>query len=239
MATNPVSIQDYIDKYLADKASLKPKSYQEYIMHGGKGAAIVASDRKLSAENNYSRSLSSYGKHAETLAEGGLLGSGYANYINKAAEQKRKNELDMALGGALSIAAQNKASYSEYIEKIAEQSKKEQEKVLNRLEDSMITDYKTAYDMATKLGLSSDAADAVAKLVSETSIKKLSDKAIIDVVDKRMTKEQAQKYAEGLGLPAQEVEKIANYAEFINQKVNYNDLPDGYLDYLREQLGKE
>ena len=239
MATKKkATLQDYIDKYLADKASSVPKSYKEFVMHGGRGAGIVASDGNISAQAGYARALSSYGSRAEGLASKGLTHSGYAGYLSSEANRKRSSELDLARGGALSIEAENRAAYTDYIEKLYAESKKKQDDVIKRLQDSMITDYNKVYELAIKLGLSDKDADAVAKVSTETSIKKLSDKAIITVVSKRMTKEQAEKYAEGLGLPKTEVEKIADYAEIINQSTNSNNIPDGYLDYLRELLGK-
>ena len=83
MATKkPVTLQDYIDKYLSDNKELtSPKSYEEFIMHGGRGASVVGSEGKLSAEKSYARSLSTYGKRADRLGSDGLTGSGYARYI--------------------------------------------------------------------------------------------------------------------------------------------------------------
>ena len=233
-----VTLQDYIDEYLADRASTSPKSYTEFVMRGGRGAEIVASDGTVSAQGTYSRSLPSYGSSAESLAKAGLARSGYAKYLNTEAERKKRSDLDLARGGALSIAAENRAAYTDYIAKLDAESKKKQESVLKKLEETMITDYNRIYELAVKLGLSDKDADAVAKFSSETAIKKLSDKAIMTAVDKRMTKEQATKYAESLGLPDTEVKKIADYAEIINQSTNLNNVPDGYLDYLRELLSK-
>lgn len=238
MATNKqTSLQSYIDKYLAEKQAMSnPKSYAEYIMHGGRGAAIVASEGKINSERNYSHSLSSYGKRAENLAEKGLLNSGYAKYFNDKAQRQRIKDIEMGNAGALSIEAENATGYTDYISRLAEEAQKKRDSIINKIADSMITDYGYVYDLALKLGLSENDAETVAKLTTQTAIKKLSDKAVTAVVDKRMSKEQAQKYAESLGLPEAEIEKIANYAEFINQKTDYSGTQQGYLDYIKDKL---
>lgn len=240
MATKkPVTLQDYIDKYLDENKELtSPKSYAEFIMHGGRGAAIVGSEGRLTAEKNYSKSLSTYGKRAEALGSDGLSGSGYASYINDRAERQKNIAYDMARGGEMAIDAENRTAYAAYLAKLGEEAKKMRDDVIKKLEGSMITDYDRVYNLALMLGLEDKDAGAVAKLTTETAIKTLSDEAMMTVVDKRMSKSQAQKYAESLGLPKAEAEKIANYAEYINQKTNYNDISQSYLDHLREQIGE-
>ena len=240
MATKkPVTLQDYIDKYLSDNKELtSPKSYEEFIMHGGRGASVVGSEGKLSAEKSYARSLSTYGKRADRLGSDGLTGSGYARYINDAAKRQKEASYEMARGGELSIAAENRTGYAEYLAKLTEGAKKLRDDILDKLEGSMMTDYDSVYKLALTLGLPDKDADAVAKLTTETAIKKLSDKAILDVTEKRMSTAQAPKYAMSLGRPDSEVEKIANYAEYINQTINYENTPNNYLDYLKDQIGE-
>ena len=233
-----ISLQDYIDEYLADRNSRNTKTYEQYIMRSGKGGHIVAHDTKTAAEKKYARSQPTYGRSADGLAESGLAGSGYASYLQDAAAVQRKNDYDMARGALLSIEADNMNTYKDYIGELQKESLKKRDDILKKLEGAMITDYDRLYGLVLQLGLSESDASALAKLKTETAIKKLTDKAVIAVIDHRMTKGQAQLYAEGLGLPKPEVEKIADYAEKINQLMDYNDLPQEYLDYLKEKLGK-
>ena len=240
MATkNPATLQEYIDKYLSENKELtSPKSYAEFIMHGGRGASIVGSEGRLDAEKSYAKSLSTYGKQAEAFGSRGLYGSGYASYINDSAKRQKNIAYDMARGGEMAIDAENRGGYANYLSKLTEKAKKLRDSILNKLEGSMMTDYSQVYNLAQALGLPDKDAETVAKLTTETAIKKLSDKAIMDVTEKRMTKAQAQKYAMSLGLPESEVEKIANYAEYINQKINYENTSENYLDYLKGQIGE-
>lgn len=240
MATKkPATLQEYIDQFLEENNEIaNPKSYEEFIMHGGKGSGIIASKGTIDAKNQYMRSLSTYGKRAERLAARGLTDSGYAAYISNREKRQSETRINDAKAGALITEANNEAAYKDYLTELGNKAKKIRDSIIKKLSDSMITDYDRVYDLASRLGLSDSDADTVARLTTETAIKKLSDRAITDVVNKRLSKEQARKYAENLGLPEEEVEKIANYAEFMNQKIDYNETQGNYLDYLKDKLSK-
>ena len=53
----PATLEDYINKYLTDNPELtNPKSYAEFLMHGGRGANVVEALGRTAAENKYSHS---------------------------------------------------------------------------------------------------------------------------------------------------------------------------------------
>ena len=101
-------------------------TYEEYIaqMKDGyakdleaakKDAEIVKERAMANAQSSYSQNMATYGANAETVAQMGLTGGGYSDYLNAQAYAQKRADVQTANAQEVASKSQAQATYQEYI----------------------------------------------------------------------------------------------------------------------------
>ena len=101
-------------------------TYEEYIaqMKDGyakdleaakKDAEIVKERAMANAQSSYSQNVATYGANAETVAQMGLTGGGYSDYLNAQAYAQKRADVQTANAQEVASKSQAQATYQEYI----------------------------------------------------------------------------------------------------------------------------
>lgn len=113
-----MSYEDYI-------AEMK-KGYQEQLDAANKQAEQTKARAMANAENAYAQNKATYGTNAETLAQMGLTGGGYSDYLQAQAYAQKRADAQAATAQEIASKSNNQATYQQYItamnEKLAEKA---------------------------------------------------------------------------------------------------------------------
>lgn len=232
------TLKDFLKEYIkTQKLQNSKEEFNAWTAKYGNDAVGNAS-KMLSALNaDYAKSLPSHGAGAERLADMGLAGSGYGEYLAQSSkrllsEGKRKVEESYA-----EDLKRNDELYSDYSEKYDVSLQKLKSSVISDIEASGTLDYDTAYLFAINAGLPDE--EAMAAATSGSELAKNKARAIVydAIVDKVLTSGEAFEFSRGLGFTEEEARKLAEFAK------NYRGFRYGggdrtYAEYLRERLEK-
>lgn len=117
-ADNVMSYEDYI-------AEMK-KGYQEQLDAANKQAEQTKARAMADAETAYSQNKATYGSNGETMAQMGLSGGGYSDYLNAQAYAQKRADVQVAKAQEIVSKDNARATYQQYIqaanEKLAEKA---------------------------------------------------------------------------------------------------------------------
>lgn len=111
--------------------------YGEYLKNFGSDTQKNYSEAVRTANDDYYRALTTYGKNAEAMAGAGLSGSGVSDYGGAAAWASRQGAVSVAGAAKQAADAENAKSYSEYLQNYKAQQAAEAER-LNAARSSTI-----------------------------------------------------------------------------------------------------
>lgn len=113
-----MTYEDYI-------AEMK-KGYQEQLDAANKQAEETKARAMADAQNAYAQNKATYGTNAETLAQMGLTGGGYSDYLQAQAYAQKRADAQAATAQEIASKSNNQATYQQYIsamnEKLAEKA---------------------------------------------------------------------------------------------------------------------
>lgn len=113
-----MSYEDYINEM--------KKGYQEQLDAANKQAEQTKARAMANAENAYAQNKATYGTNAETLAQMGLTGGGYSDYLQAQAYAQKRADAQAATAQEIASKSNNQATYQQYItamnEKLAEKA---------------------------------------------------------------------------------------------------------------------
>lgn len=124
----------------------KPLSYTEYLemlksdaeksrQEADKKAEIAKERAMIDAQSSYAQNRATYGTNAELLAQMGLTGGGYSDYLDAQAYAQMRSDVQQANATYSSTTAQNEANYRDYVnsinQKLAEKALYEAEEEQN------------------------------------------------------------------------------------------------------------
>lgn len=113
-----MSYEDYINEM--------KKGYQEQLDAANKQAEQTKARAMANAENAYAQNKATYGTNAETLAQMGLTGGGYSDYLQAQAYAQKRADTQAATAQEIASKSNNQATYQQYItamnEKLAEKA---------------------------------------------------------------------------------------------------------------------
>ncbi len=107
-----MSYEDYI-------AEMK-KGYQEQLDAANKQAEQTKARAMANAENAYAQNKATYGTNAETLAQMGLTGGGYSDYLQAQAYAQKRADAQAATAQEIASKSNNQATYQQYIQAMNE-----------------------------------------------------------------------------------------------------------------------
>ena len=162
------TLEDFIKDYLTDRSkALGAKGYAKWISEYTKSPTADRAEAVALADTSYKTSLSQYGKSAERLANSGLTGSGYAEYLNALAKERQKSALnDAALAEKKSLAKGMK-DYEEYLDGLESERLKRYEKAVRSIQSDNLATYDAAYERALTFGLDEESAERAASEASK------------------------------------------------------------------------
>ena len=94
-------------------------------------------------------------------------------------------------------------------------------------------DYNKAYKYAIELGLDEASAEKIAKNVTEARRSEAITKVTGEIISKRLTSSQAEKYALALGLCEEDAKALGELAFKTNESVGDIVSGNGYLESLK------
>ena len=232
-------LEDFIKNYVKNQRITETKEgYASWIKKNAPDAVGRYSTAVQAADTQRRKSLSTYGSTAEDLSSRGLSDSGYADYIDSTAEKQFNKTLSEQKADLIINDANGKHAYENYLKEIEKNRQKSYDAALSKLRNSGIMNYDEAYGAAIALGLSSEDAKSAAEKSTQEIISAARLKVIGAIVNKRLTSQQTQKYADSLGLNDEISKELAEIAYEINESVKNHKYSESYLDYLKEQAQK-
>jgi hypothetical protein len=158
MSEKTVTLEDFIENY--KKKAPKPKSYSEWLGEQGGMPDFSASEEK--AQREFDRERASYGKRGDALSRRGLVGSGYAAYLDANAYSELQNtKRDIEKNRNL-YESESKKGYADYLSKEKEAGESRLSKAINNIIHYGAGNKEGAYIMALAAGLDPDTANIVA-----------------------------------------------------------------------------
>lgn len=234
------TLEDFIKDYLSDRSvALGAKGYAKWISEQASDPSIRRAESVTRADTSYRTALSGYGKNAEDLAGSGLGRSGYAEYLNALARNKKKSIEAAASLTEQKSAARGMKEYEGYLDEIEKDSLEKYEKAVRSIQSDSIVAYGAAYDRALSFGLDEESAKKAATEASNAVKSNLRQKLLTEIATKRMTSEATRAYALTLGLDEEVADELAEYAHKLNESVDSDGMTDSYLNYLKELLNKK
>ncbi len=234
MAENKETFEDYLKKYIQNKAlSSTKESYADWLRSNGVDSKKVYTDTLRDVETDYLRARSEHGANAERLAELGLGASGYSDYINGVAYSEMQNKKRLAREDLHESERKNLSSYRDYTAEYTAKAEKAFSEAYRGIQSSGIADYEKAYAYAVSAGLGEEGASIVAKLASDSVVRSLREKVMKEIISKYLTEAQAMEYAKGLGLGEDDAKELSQYAKTINETVRTSDYEKVYPDFYK------
>ncbi len=229
MAKNKETFEDYLKKYIQNKAiSSTKEGYAEWLKSNGVDSEKIYTDALRDTETDYRRMKSEHGAAAEKLAELGLNSSGYSDYLNGVAYyQMQKNKL-IAKDRKADTEKENLKGYRDYLERYEDKTQKAFASVLSGIENAKITDYESAYEYAINSGLEDSDAAAAAKLATASVVRKIKESIIKEITSNQLSEKETAEYAKALGLSEEDAKELSEYAKSINGGDYSKVYPDFY-----------
>lgn len=110
----------------------QPASYEEYIKQTQEGyqaqldaakkeAERVKERAMIDAQSSYAQNKATYGANAETMAEMGLQGGGYSDYLNAQAYAQKRADVQQANAQEIASKTAAQSTYQEYVNNLNQQ----------------------------------------------------------------------------------------------------------------------
>ena len=175
------------EEYIAEQKAREEEKRQAAL----KEAEIYKERAAADAQASYMQNMSTYGVNAENMAQMGLTGGGYSDYLNAQAYAQKRGEMQTASATELALKQQAETKYADNILSLdgqllayqeAEKAEKEQyaKSVYNTLWEA-VQDPNTTYTadsikaIAEKAGLSDEDISTLTGMLDSTLAKKAED----------------------------------------------------------------
>lgn len=200
-----------------------------------KDAEIYKERAAADAQASYMQNMSTYGVNAETMAQMGLTGGGYSDYLNAQAYAQKRSDMQTADANKISLEKQAQSTYSEGMSTLNGQyvAYKEAEReyaqsIYNTLWEA-VQDTNTNYTaesvraIAEKAGISEEDITTLTGMLETTLVKKTEEEQ--KAADEQAAAEEEQKATYSAGLKSDALAQIeANggmSVEYINSLKGY------------------
>ena len=234
--TAKITLEDFIKKY--NLAKKPKKSYAQWLTENGDTTALTYSDSILNAQKEYDRASSGYGKKGETLSRNGLIGSGYASFLDANAYSEFQNAKNAAEKERKLANTKNNRGYAEYLEKEDAKQTAKMADTINSIFKYKTNDYENAYKLAISSGLNKNEASIAAIIGTSmtdeySSTLSANGKRVLLMQMKRenMSEGVAYNFALACGLSEKEAKELAHiqsyhYIDKSEEDMSFNDLFD-------------
>lgn len=221
----------------------KPLTYAEYMemlkqeaaeskAAADKEAEIAKERAMVDAQSSYAQNQATYGANAETMAQMGLTGGGYSDYLQAQAYAQKRSDVQQANVVESATKAENRATYQDYVnsinqkladkalyeEQLADQRAYEEQQTTQKRKDSLyaslwegVQDTDTTYT-----------AEAIRVIGEEYGLSEAQINTLTTLLTATLNKSEEEKSA---ALKDAAISDIAT---------NGGDVSDGYLDGLKD-----
>ena len=245
------SLAAFIKEYLkANRLTDSDKGYAAFLAKNGVGYERELEDSLYKAERDYLISKSRIGSTAEKRSGAGLTGSGYGGYLADLTKRNTEADRTIALAKFLGADPESHVKFTkenEAREKALAKKREAEEKKLEKakataynaakkgIETAGMVDYTRAYEYALSMGVDDESARALAKSTTTVARDAAIEKIVKMIFNRRLTRDQAEEYASGLGLSDNDVKDLGDIAEKANQSVKDMASQKEYLEYLKNK----
>ena len=198
------------EEYIAEQKAREEEKRQAAL----KEAEIYKERAAADAQASYMQNMSTYGVNAENMAQMGLTGGGYSDYLNAQAYAQKRGEMQTASANELALKQQAETKYADNILSLdgqllayqeAEKAEKEQyaKSVYNTLWEA-VQDPNTTYTadsikaIAEKAGLSDEDISTLTGMLDATQAKKVEDETKAEEEQAAAKEEEKATYSAGL-----------------------------------------
>lgn len=208
-----------------------------------KEAEIAKERAMVDAQSSYAQNQATYGANAETMAQMGLTGGGYSDYLQAQAYAQKRSDVQQANVVESATKAQNRATYQDYVnsvnEKLAEKALYEEQLADERAYNEKQTQEQREYEEKQS---AESKKDSVYATLWEGVLN----------TDTAYTAEAIRVLGEEYGLSESQITTLQNLLEATLTKsdedasaairdsaledisINGGDVADGYLDGLKD-----
>lgn len=186
-----------------------PRSEEVYLSATLASAKQAHAEATEDAEEQYRRTLPTYGLTAEQLGTQGLAKGGYAAYLATRARDTKNRRMDSAASSYLETLAEAKGSYRSYLQAYQKQQSSLSKTVTEELSARDNLTREDAYAYAVERGLSEDGALYAAARSTRTVRDRLYQSAADHITQGGLSRREAVAYALSVGLSEQDAARLA------------------------------
>lgn len=219
-----------------------PVGYEEYAQDLLRAARESETEAKANAKASVIKNSTGAGATSERLAESGLSGSGYEDYMRSRVKLNAEKAASKAEESRLLSENLAKEGYAEYISEYDKLQTKLGESVIKQLSREPKPDREKMYDRALSAGLS----DERAKMVADRAYEKAAANAIARVTaiakENNLTAYRAKLYALSEGLDEAAADQVYNaiFTLKLNPKKHFeNYTAEDYVEYIKRKVEAE
>lgn len=201
-ATTPVMSAQKTETVKTESTEAQPATYEEYVQQqrelldqrkaeADKQAEAAKERAAVDAQASYAQNMATYGANAETLAQMGMQGGGYSDYLNAQAYAQKRGDVQQANVTEQAAKAQNNATYEDALAELNKGSIEYSEKQAEK-KDSI---YASLWEGATNPD-SGYTAESVAAIGREYGLSETQVKELQDIVAATKAKSDSEKQAQ-------------------------------------------
>ena len=207
----------------------------EWVSTEGEDSALTLSDGIKDSYTGYMLSRTGYGSLNNTLSRGGLLHSGYSDYLEGRLNNERADEVNELIADYNSNEEKNLTEYSGYIDEKNEEMDESYYNAINNIVTMGILDYDTAYRQGQLLGFDQTRASMIAKTAVTKLRFRLRSKVLNAIVAKKLNSSGAINLALSYGLNYDDAIEMGKNAKKINEAHSDTGVyPITLVDRLKE-----
>ena len=230
------TLEEFLKEYINTKRKQNSKeSFDSWSAKYGNGAEDTLASSMLKLDTGLFRAQSGYGARAERLADSGLSGSGYAQYLDSLAKERYGEQKRLAASDYARLFRKNAKDYARYSEEYDVDISKLKSSVIDDIRSSGTLSYDTAYLFAINAGLPDEEAMAAAKSGSDMARQEATQKVYDTIMSDNLTSAEAIELSKGLGFTEAESESFGEYAK-IYTEYRRGDQSLSYSEYLKKRL---
>ena len=194
-------------------------SYEDWLRKGGIDTQRDFNDAAKAAAQEYDRSLATYGANAEAMAQAGLSGSGYSDYLTGNAYAARQRSIDTARQTKTLADNASRQGYLNYLEDYENTQRGNIGAAIENLA-AMGLKGESAKNYLGMMGISGDYADYITGVVEEMSAETPDKQALLsNLLSNGITGEAALSYAKYLGFDDATASEVVSMADQLTKAV--------------------
>ena len=194
-------------------------SYEDWLRKGGIDTQRDFNDAAKAAAQEYDRSIAGYGANAEAMAQAGLSGSGYSDYLTGNAYAARQRSIDTARQTKTLADNASRQGYLNYLEDYENTQRGNIGAAIEKLAAMGLTG-ESAKNYLGMMGISGDYADYITGVVEEMSAETPDKQALLsNLLSNGITGEAALSYAKYLGFDDATASEVVSMADQLTAAV--------------------